>query len=83
MAYIAKVLREGAISANVYRRVGGLRGRICPSFCREANMSVGLQNFAHMPQVLKQNRNISVYACESESAFSQSIATLPTGLMGF
>jgi hypothetical protein len=50
---LEKVLREGAISANVYRRVGGLRGRICPRFCREANMSAEPSKFAHMPQVLE------------------------------
>ena len=75
-----RVLRESAISAV---KPKSLRERAYIGGEGGCNMSVGLQNFAHIPQVLEQNRNISVYACESESAFSQSIAPLPTGLMGF
>ena len=63
MACVAKVLREGAISAV---KPKSLRERAYIGGEGGCNMSVGLQNFAHIPQVLEQNRNISVYACEKQ-----------------
>jgi hypothetical protein len=80
MACIAQVLRESAISAvkpkslREWAYIGGERGR---------NMSVEPSKFAHMPQVLEQKRNISVYARESERRDLCRSHLLPTRLIGF